>query len=480
MTVEKKFACDDCGEEICLPPGVDDLDKCPKCEKHNLTLEEDVLDTWFSSGLWPFSTLKWPDTKHPDYTRFYPTNTRETGYDILFFWVAREMMLGVELTGKSPYSTVYLHGLIRDEKGRKISKSMGDVDRFDPLNIIDKYGADSLRFLLISNSIPGTDTNLDPRHLEAAHRFHNKIWQSTRFVLNNIQENDKLLEFSEIKKNEFIYADRWILSRLNKLVKEATECFTNFNYLKAARDIKTFYWNEFCDWYIEISKIRLYGNDINKRIVPKVILLKILDITLRLLHPIIPFMTEQLWQHLPESIKESPALIIAHWPKVEEDFINDELETEFQFTINLVHELRRIRTEFNIGLAAKIPLLINLGEKDKIFELTKNEIVTLAKIDVDKLVVSSELTPPRRAAKIILPGITAYIPLEEIVDLEKEKKKIENKLNKVIRDIKQTSIRLDGPFVQKAPLEIVEREKVKLIDLKHKKTQLEEQLRILS
>lgn len=471
--------CDDCGEEICLPPDIDSLDKCPKCDSHNLTLEEDVLDTWFSSGLWPFSTLKWPDTEHPDYKRFYPTNTRETGYDILFFWVAREMMLGIELTGKAPYSTVYLHGLIRDEKGRKISKSMGDVDRFDPLNIISNYGADALRFVLISNSIPGTDTSLDPRQLKAAHRFFNKIWQSTRFVLSNIQEKEKLCKLNMIKKNELTYADRWILSRLNKLIKKTTECFTNFNYLKAVRDIKSFYWNEFCDWYIEISKIRLYSNVENKKIVPKVILLHILDTIFRLLHPVIPFMTEKLWQHLPRKGKEGSALIVAPWPKIEAEFIDDELETEFQFTINLVHELRRIRADFNVGHSTKIPLLINLGKNDKLFEITKDEIVTLAKIDVNKLVVSSELIPPPRAARVILPGIEGYIPLEEIIDIEVEREKIEKKLKDLLRDISLISSKLKGPFAQKAPPELVKREQERFMKLKHKKTLLEEQIQIL-
>jgi valyl-tRNA synthetase len=472
--------CDNCEEEICLPPDVNDLDKCPKCDSQNLTLEEDVLDTWFSSGLWPFSTLKWPDTEHPDYKRFYPTNTRETGYDILFFWVAREMMLGIELTGRAPYDTIYLHGLIRDEKGRKISKSMGDVDRFDPLNIISNYGADALRFLLISNTIPGVDTNLDPRQLKAAHRFFNKIWQSTRFVLSNIQENEKLPKLNMIKKSELTYADRWILSRLNKLVKETTECFTEFNYLKAVRDIKIFYWNEFCDWYIEISKIRLYSSSNDKvKIIPKVILLHILDTTFRLLHPVVPFLTEKLWQHLPEYNKEYPALIIAPWPQTDAGFIDNEIETDFQFTINLVHELRRIRADFNVELSVKIPLLIDLGESEKIFELTKDEIVTLAKIDQNNLVITSELTPPPRSARVVLLGVVGYIPLEEIIDIAAEREKIEIKLKKVLNDISQTSKKLEGPFAQKAPPELIQREQEKLIELKHKKTLLEEQIQIL-
>ncbi|MHA2330054.1 MAG: valine--tRNA ligase, partial [Candidatus Hodarchaeales archaeon] len=376
--------CDDCKEEICPLPEVNEVTVCPKCKSSNLTKEEDVLDTWFSSGLWPFSTLGWPDTDHPDYQRFYPTTTRETGYDILFFWVAREMMLGIELTGQTPYQNVYLHGIIRDEKGRKISKSMEDVEKYDPLHIISKYGADSLRHLLISNSIAGVDFNLDPRQLEAAHRFLNKIWQSTRFFLSNLQEDETLPQLSDLNITELRYSDRWILSRLNHLIKNYTSHIKNFEYLKAAREIKNFYWNEFCDWYIEISKIRLYGKIDREKVIPKVITLHVINTSLKMLHPIIPFMTEKLWQNLPDSVKKTPALIVADWPTVEEPFDDEELEKEFQFAIDLIHEIRRIRADFNVNLATKIPLLIDLGEKALIFESTKDEIITLSKIDVEK------------------------------------------------------------------------------------------------
>lgn len=472
--------CNDCFEEICPPPDVNDPQNCPKCDSDNLSQEEDVLDTWFSSGLWPFSTLGWPNTENPDYKRFFPNDVRETGYDILFFWVAREMMLGIELTGKVPYKTVYLHGLIRDERGRKISKSMEDVDKYDPLKIIKEYGADSLRYVLISNSIPGIDTNLDPRQLDSAHHFLNKIWQSTRFILNNIQKTENLPSLEEIKTDELHYPDKWILSRLNSLVKTVTKLMNNFDYLKASREIKKFYWSEFCDWYIEMSKVRLYGEKENAKIIPKVILLHILDYSLKLLHPIVPFITEKLWQLLPDNIKESPALIVAKWPNWNKNLIDKKLEEEFQFSLDLTREIRRIRAEFNVSLKQKIPLLIQTDEKSRYFEKTRNEIVTLAKIDPEKIVVSSELEQPKRAARVIMHGITAYIPLEEIIDLKKEKERVVKQLDKVEKRIKQIATKLSSQFSQRAPCKLVEQEKEKLMDLESKKSLLEEQLKILA
>ncbi|UCG03218.1 MAG: valine--tRNA ligase [Candidatus Heimdallarchaeota archaeon] len=472
--------CDNCNKEICPLPDVEKLDNCPKCGSGNLTQENDVLDTWFSSGLWPFSTLGWPNTDNPDYKRFFPTDTRETGYDILFFWVAREMMLGIELTGMVPYRTVYLHGLIRDERGRKISKSMEDVDKYDPLHIISEHGADSLRYVLISNSIPGLDTNLDPRQLDAAHHFLNKVWQSTRFVLNNIHEAETLPRLDEIKYEDLRIPDRWILSRLNYLVKTITECMENYDYLKASREIKNFYWNEFCDWYIEITKIRLYGEEEKDKIVPKVILLHILDTAFKLLHPIVPFVTEKLWRALPNGIKSEPALIVAKWPEYNKSLIDEKLEEEFQFTIDLIHEIRRIRAVFNVGLTRKIPLQIQADDSITLFENTKEEIIALAKIDPEKLTVSSELEQPKRAARVVIHEITAYIPLEEIINLEEEKEKVKKRLNNVKQKIHQINAKLSGPFSQKAPKDIIEKEKEKLNELDSKKSQLEEQLEILT
>ncbi|MFX0208160.1 MAG: class I tRNA ligase family protein, partial [Candidatus Hodarchaeota archaeon] len=386
---------------------------------------------------------------------------------------------GIELTGQVPYETVYLHGLIRDERGRKISKSMEDVDKYDPLHIITEHGADSLRYVLISNSIPGLDTNLDPRQLDAAHHFLNKIWQSTRFVLSNIREDEKLPSISELNTEELRIPDRWILSRVNSLIKTVSESMENYDYLKASREIKNFYWNEFCDWYIEISKIRLYGEEEKDKIIPKVILLYILDISYKLLHPIVPYVTEKLWQNLPSSIKSEPALIVAKWPVDDETFIDEKLEEEFQFSTELIREIRRIRAAFNIGLAKKIPLQIKMDDSIASFENTRDEIIKLAKVDPEKLSIQSEIEQPKRAARVVIHGITAYIPLEEIINLEEERDKVIKNLNKLNKNINQLNAKLSGPFSKRAPIEVINREKEKLIELESKKTQLEEQLEIL-
>jgi valyl-tRNA synthetase len=455
--------CEDCLEEICPLPHVNEVKKCPKCGNNRVSQDEDVLDTWFQ--------------------RYYPNTTRETGYDILFFWVAREMMLGVELTGKAPYKNVYLHGMIRDDKGRKISKSMEDVEKYDPLLIIEEFGADALRWLLISNTLPGMDMNLDPRQLTAAHRFFNKIWQSVRFTMYHVQDSDQLPELSTITK-DLQLPDQWILSRLNRLVKSVNKSMQNFDYLEAARMIKSFYWYEFCDWYIEMSKIRLYKKAKKAQIVPKVVLLHIIDTCLRLLHPFIPFMTEKLWLNIPFSSKLSPALIVAKWPKTNDFLINSGSEEKMTFTFDLVREIRRIRSEFGVGLAVEVPLLIGFSndENSSTFESTKKEIISLAKIDSKKLTVSnkSDIGQPEVAAKIVLPGIEAFIPLEAIIDLEKERNRINGQLNKVNKEITQITAKLNSPFAQRAPPEIVEKAKEDLDELGSKKSHLTEQLEILN
>ncbi|MHA1512045.1 MAG: valine--tRNA ligase, partial [Promethearchaeota archaeon] len=347
--------CNDCNAEICPEPNIDHVDTCPECESKNIEQEEDVLDTWFSSGLWPFSTLGWPNLKSPDYKRFYPNDMRETGYDILFFWVAKELMLGIELTGKSPYKTVYLHGMIRDAKGQKISKSMENIEDYDPLKIIEKLGADSLRYALISNSVPGLDTNVDPRNLDAAHRFCNKIWQATRFVLSNIKEDDEIKPFTNELKDQLAYSDKWILSRINRVSERITGYMTEFNYLKASREIKNFFWNEFCDWYIEISKIRLYDAENRQSLIQKTVLLHVLETSLRLLHPIMPFITEKLWQSLPKDFTKGPSIMFSQWPQTDLEFIDEEIEEKFTIIFDFIREIRSIKHDFGIPLNTKIP-----------------------------------------------------------------------------------------------------------------------------
>jgi valyl-tRNA synthetase len=280
--------CDDCGEQTCE---MADPTECAHCGSAHIHQEEDVLDTWFSSGLWPFSTLGWPDTESPDYRRYYPTDVRETGYDILFFWVAREMMLGIEMTGQTPYATVYLHGIVRTEEGTKVSKSMENIKEYDPLNVIARYGSDALRYTLLTSSTPGLDMNLDPRRLEGARNFTNKIWQAARFVLANCPTSDvqSLRLDIGLWTSDIELTDRWILSRLNRLIQSATRLFDTYQYGEAGRQINDFLWGEYCDWYIEASKVRLYDDASDDKDAPRAVLLHVLETSLRLLHPFMPF-----------------------------------------------------------------------------------------------------------------------------------------------------------------------------------------------
>jgi len=291
--------CDDCGEQTCE---IADPTACAHCGSANIHQDEDVLDTWFSSGLWPFSTMGWPDTEALDYKHFYPTDVRETGYDILFFWVAREMMMGIELTGQTPYATVYLHGLVR-------------------LNVIEKYGSDALRYTLLTSSTPGLDMNLNLRRLEGARNFANKIWQAARFVLSNQGDGPVPLP----PASRLLLPDRWILSRLNHLVQNATHLFDSYQYGEAGRQIHDFLWGEYCDWYIEASKVRLYDETADKS-VPRAVLLHVMETSLRLLHPFMPFVTEAIWQALPGETRGGEALMMARWPQPDTAFLDEEAE----------------------------------------------------------------------------------------------------------------------------------------------------------
>ena len=470
--------CNDCNAEICPEPNIDHVDTCPECESKNIEQEKDVLDTWFSSALWPFSTLGWPNLKNPDYKRFYPNDMRETGNDILFFWVAKEMMLGIELTGSAPYKTVYLHGMIRDANGQKISKSMENVEDYDPLKIIENVGADSLRYALISNSVPGLDTNVDPRNLDAAHRFCNKIWQATRFVLSNIKEDDEIKSFRNELKTQLSFSDKWILSRINRVSKGITECMAEFNYLKAAREIKNFFWNEFCDWYIEISKIRLYDEENSQKSIQKTVLLHVLETSLRLLHPIMPFITEKLWQSLPKEFTMGPSIMFSQWPQTDEEFIDEGLEEKFAIIFDFIREIRSIKHDFGIPLNAKIALQIETSKSD-IFEIGKRELLNLANIDPEKITIAKKINPDKQSAKMVLHGISAYIPLKGTIDLEQEKIRLNNQLEKIDKQISKINKKLNSEFSKRAPKELIEKENEKLTGLELKKQQLNDQISIL-
>ena len=464
--------CDNCGEQT---SEIEDPTQCAHCGHTSIKQDEDVLDTWFSSGLWPFSTLGWPDTTAPDLLRYYSTDMRETGYDILFFWVAREMMLGIEMTGSSPYSTVYLHGLVRNEEGKKISKSMENIEEYDPLNIIDRYGCDALRYMLMTSSTPGMDMNLDPRRLEGARNFGNKIWQAARFVLGHIDRVDAAS--LEPSAPGLQLADRWILSRLNRVAQTVTDLFESHQYGEAGRQLNDFLWSEYCDWYIEISKVWLYDESAD-RSVPFAVLLHVLETSLRLLHPFMPFVTEAIWQALPID-RDAESIMLARWPQGDDSWLNKTAEEEMELVMELVRSIRNVRAEYDVQPGKRIQTQFSAGPWADLLADQRPVLASLAKLDLEHLVIKDELDSPENAATVVIGETVAYLPLAGLVDLAAERDRLSKELAEVEQRITSSEKLLAGEFSTKAPEHVVDREKDKLGDLKATRAQLQERLEML-
>ncbi|MCK4314548.1 MAG: class I tRNA ligase family protein, partial [Anaerolineae bacterium] len=455
-----------------------DPTECAHCGSTNIHQDEDVLDTWFSSGLWPFSTLGWPDTDAPDYRRYYPTDVRETAYEILFFWVAREMMLGIELTGQTPYATVYLHGLVRNEEGKKVSKSMEDIEEYDPLNIIERYGSDALRYTQLTSSTPGLDMSLDLRRLESARNFTNKIWQAARFVLSNLDTGYSILDIDQSLISNLQLTDRWILSRLNHLIQDATRLFESHQYGEAGRQIHDFLWGEYCDWYIEASKVRLYDEAADKS-VPQAILLHVLETALRLLHPFMPFVTEAIWQALPDEVQEGEALIMTRWPEPDPALLDDEAEGQMEAAMALIRGIRNRRAEYNVTPGKRIPALIAAGDAAQWLDEQRAVLCALAKLDPGQLTIQPTIQPPKQAAIIVAGDVVCYLPLAALVDLEAEQERLSSELAAIESRIARSENLLAGQFAQKAPIHVVQRERDKLADLQTEQAKLKERLAAL-
>jgi valyl-tRNA synthetase len=463
--------CQECQNEVAA---LVDPTECAECGSANLEQDPDVLDTWFSSGLWPFSTLGWPD-QTPDYEYFYPTVVMETGYDILFFWVARMIMLGIEFTGQIPFQTVYLHGLVRNERGDKISKSLPDAAKYDPINVIEEYGCDALRFALATSSTPGNDTKLSPTRIEAARNFANKIWNATRFVLSHL---GMAVEGGQGTWNLAAQSlmDKWIISRSNRLTTEVTRLFEAYQFGEAGRQIQEFLWNEFCDWYIEMSKVRLYGTDIREQNAARQVLVYVLERSLRLLHPFMPFVTETLWQALPH---EGQALIAAPWPT--EGWTDDEAEGFMQSLMDVVRAIRNARTECNIQAGKRIPAIFVAGELTTFYGQYKQVVCNLAHLDPEATTISEAASEkPAHALTIVEGGIEVYLPLEGVIDLDAERERIAIEMEDLTKRIAQVEIRLrNDSFVSKAPEEVVQRERDKKDELRERWTRLRNRLQEL-
>jgi len=478
------WTCDECGHSF---SAIEDPTVCTECGSVAIRQDEDVLDTWFSSGLWPFSTLGWPNEESADLQRFFPTDMRETGYDILFFWVARETMLSLELMGRAPYSTVYLHGLIRNEKGKKISKSMPDAWKYDPLTIIEEYGTDALRFMLTTSSTPGNDMNLDTRRLEGARNFANKIWQATRFILMNLGD-EAPLTLAQVGREHLALPDRWILSRINRLTGEVFRLIEGYQYGEAGRQIRDFLWDEFCDWYIEATKVRLYADETegaaeasgSPAAVAQSVLVTVLEQAMRLLHPFMPYVTEVIWQALPQAIKQGDALIVAPWPMEESARLDDDAEAQMGVVMELVRGIRNVRSEYNVAPGKRVAATVAAAGMAGALAENRDVLVSLARLDAAQVTVVESSEPPAQSASVVVGDVVTYLPLAGMVDLAAERARLEKELANLTQRIAGSEKRLAGPFAEKAPAHVVQQHRENLAEMRVEAEQVAEQIERLS
>ncbi|MTI58707.1 MAG: valine--tRNA ligase [Firmicutes bacterium] len=460
--------CQDCGEIIVSKEEV--VRKCTACNSENLVQEEDVLDTWFSSGLWPFSTMGWPvDTEELAY--YYPTDVLVTGRDIIFFWVARMIFMALEFMDEVPFKDVYIHGLVRDAEGRKMSKSLGNG--IDPIEVIDEYGSDALRFTLITGNTPGNDMRFREERLEASRNFANKIWNAARFILMNIEDVD----FDGINPDDLklTLADRWILSRVNKVNSNIEKALNDYNFGELSKILYDFIWSEFCDWYIELIKSRLYQDkDLQAKETAQYIGVTILEKILRLLHPVMPFITEEIWQQLPGT---GESIMIAPWPEIEQGVIIDEIEDKMALIMDVIKSIRNIRNEMKVNPGKRIKAILNSPEeKFDILQEGYNYIKDLARLKELSIEINIEEKPDKSSTSIVS-GVEIILPLEGMVDLDKEIARLEKELEEVGSEIKRAEGKLANEgFVNKAPEHLVQREREKLQEFKEKKVKLQQSL----
>ncbi|MBX6772438.1 MAG: valine--tRNA ligase [Chloroflexi bacterium] len=456
--------CDRCGQTIA---SVETPARCPSCGNQELRQDPDVLDTWFSSGLWPFSTLGWPEDTE-DLRYFYPTSVLETGYDIIFFWVARMIMFGLEFTGKPPFEVVYLHGLLRDEHGEKMSKSKGNVR--NPLEVIDRFGADALRYALVTGSTPGNDMRLSEEKLEGARNFANKLWNAARFVLSTGQPPTV-----EPDPAALTAADRWILSRYHRTVASVSSLLEEFEFGEAGRILYEFVWSEFCDWYIEIAKVQIRSGDAARASTTRWVLFRVLDGILRLLHPYMPFVTEAIWDHLPG---RDSMLIVARWPSAGPT--DPDAERTMDLVMEAIRVIRNARAEFRVEAGRRIHAVIVAEEHISQFESQRSIIEALARVE-PLTIVPAISEPPRRALHLLARGIAIYLPLAEMVDLEAERRRAEQDLARLRAQIASLDHRLSEPgFTTKAPPEVVQRERERRAALAEQIEKIEERLAALA
>ena len=454
----------------------EDPTTCGECDSARLVRDPDVLDTWFSSALWPHSTLGWPQSTE-DLEYFYPTSVLETGHDILFFWVARMIMMGLKNTGEIPFHTVYLHGLIRDPEGVKMSKSKGNV--MDPLELIDVYGADALRFALTTRTSPGNDMRLTEAKMEASRNFANKLWNAARYVMTSLERAGKV-EGWQWPPEPTHLEDRWVMSRLNRVAAEVERHMEEYQFGEAQREVHDFLWGEYCDWYLEMSKVRLRAGGES----PLPVLAYVLERLLRLLHPFMPFITEEIWRSLlgflPHERGRPASLMVAAYPEAEADLFDEQAESDVGAVIEMVRSIRNLRAEFRIQPSQRIEAVVDAPTIRSVVEAEANTIRTLAQVDPLRIVSD---TPPAdgsgagQRVSLVLSRGTVTVPLEGLVDLEHEKRRLSSELEQIQSNRQRLSARLeDEKFLEKAPEDVVERERQRLDSIDDRRARVEETL----
>ena len=460
--------CDNCGE---MTVSEEDVHECPHCHSKNLRREEDVLDTWFSSALWPFSTLGYPE-ETPELKKFYPTSVLVTGYDIIFFWVVRMVMMGLKFRGEVPFKHVFIHGLVRDELGRKMTKSLGNG--IDPVEVIEKYGADSLRFMLVTGNTPGNDLRFYWSKVESARNFANKIWNASRFLLMNLEGFDKNFKPSP---DNLELADKWILQRLSATTAGVTRNLDRFELGEAAHLLYEFIWFNFCDYYIELTKSRLYGSDAQAKATALFVLSTVLEKALRLLHPFMPFLTEVIRQKLPNA---EGSIMVAPYPTTDEisDLVTEDLEEIANVIFSAVKTIRNLKSELGIDSRKKVKIILRVVNPEYKKVLQENVSYITALAFAEPITFADE--KPNHAMSGVIEGVEIFLPLEGLIDTEKEIARLTKELEKLRKGAASTEGKLSNErFLSKAPAEVVQAERDKLVAAKEKISSLEQRIKQL-
>ncbi|MGE7921801.1 valine--tRNA ligase [Viridibacillus arvi] len=438
-------------------------------DAENWNQDTDVLDTWFSSALWPFSTMGWPDEENEEFKRYYPTNTLVTGYDIIFFWVSRMIFQGIEFTGTRPFEDVLIHGLVRDEQGRKMSKSLGNG--VDPMDVIEKYGADSLRYFLATGSSPGQDLRYSNEKVEAVWNFSNKIWNASRFALMNMEG----MTYDEIdltgKKS---VADQWILTRLNETIEQVTTLAEKFEFGEVGRQLYNFIWDDFCDWYIEMAKLPLYGEDEAAKKTTRSVLAYVLDNTMRLLHPFMPFITEEIWQNLPH---EGESITVAAWPTVDETLTSQAQLDNMKLLMDIIRAVRNIRAEVQTPMSKKVPLYVSAKDAATLAVLEDNKAYLEKFCNPEPLTLGEGIEAPGQCMSAVVSGAELFLPLEGLIDVAAEIERLSHELEKWDKEVKRVQGKLNNErFVSKAPDDVVAAERAKEADYIEKYATVEKRI----